>query len=414
MDATIPKNEESRQQALDRYGILDTPPEETFDDIAQLVAFICDTPMATITFVDRDRQWFKSKVGVERSESERRHAFCAHAIHETSVMIVNDATTDKRFCDNPFVTGESQIRFYAGAPLLSSDGFALGTLCVLDRQARTLTPAQISALERLARQVTANLELRLVNTKLRAMNESKTRLFAILAHDLRAPFTPILGFSQLLKENIDILPATEVVSFAESIHRNAEHVFQFVQDLLTWSKHELGALNFKQERILGREFFAEILALFRGNAEQKEIVLSLEYSGEEAFLADKNMFATVVRNLLSNALKFTHRGGRVQLIVSVEKAKLEFCLIDNGNGIAEEDREKLFQVDSHFTTLGTAQEKGSGLGLPLCKDFVERHQGRIEVESEVGVGTTFRVHIPQTPVELEYCEAGKNFSSLQL
>ena len=153
-------SETERLEALHRYRILDTNPEQAFDDLTLLASYVCETPIALITLVDADRQWFKSRVGITETETSRSISFCSHAIQQPGLYIVADATSDEQFKENPFVTGEPGIRFYAGAPLVTPEGQALGTLCVLDRVPRTLTPAQVDALEALRRQVQAQLELR--------------------------------------------------------------------------------------------------------------------------------------------------------------------------------------------------------------------------------------------------------------
>ena len=158
--AAIPANESARLQSLQRYEILDTAPGQEFDDITHLASEICGTPIAMISLVDANRQWFKSKVGTTTSETPRDISFCAHGILQTEVFVVNDARTDERFADNPLVTGESQVRFYAGAPLITSDGHALGMLCVNDKKARQITESQKRSLQALGRQVVAQLELR--------------------------------------------------------------------------------------------------------------------------------------------------------------------------------------------------------------------------------------------------------------
>jgi anti-sigma regulatory factor (Ser/Thr protein kinase) len=153
-------DESARLEALHRYRILDTQPERRFDDLTMLASHICGTPMALITLVDADRQWFKSRVGLTIAETSRAVSFCAHAIQQHDLLVVPDALADVRLRDNPFVTGEAHIRFYAGAPLVTPDGHALGTLCVIDRVSRTLTPDQLEALDALRRQVESQLELR--------------------------------------------------------------------------------------------------------------------------------------------------------------------------------------------------------------------------------------------------------------
>jgi PAS domain S-box-containing protein len=174
MKAATPPNEAARLQTLHRYGILDTLPEQEFDDLTRLAAEICGTPVAMVSFVDAERQWFKSKLGMEVEQTSRDVAFCAHAILQPEVMVVPDALEDARFKENPTVTGPPHIRFYAGAPLITQDGFAIGTLCVVDSQPRDLTPEQKRALAALSRQVVSQLELRRsVSDMLRVIRERR-------------------------------------------------------------------------------------------------------------------------------------------------------------------------------------------------------------------------------------------------
>jgi len=160
MAITKPANEEARVIALDKYAILDTDPEQSFDDLTLLASFVCKTPIALISLVDEDRQWFKSRVGIEASETSREIAFCSTAILQPDVFVVPDALADDRFRDNPLVVSDPHIRFYAGAPLINEDGYALGTLCVVDRAPRELAPEQKEALKALSRLVLAQLEFR--------------------------------------------------------------------------------------------------------------------------------------------------------------------------------------------------------------------------------------------------------------
>ncbi len=175
MNAPVPAGEAERLDALGRYAILDTPPERDFDELVSLASQICRTPIAAISLIDADRQWFKAKVGLTATQTPRAIAFCAHAIVQPDLFVVRDAMADPRFSGNPLVTADPYIRFYAGMPLIASNGHALGTLCVIDRVPRELTQEQAEALRALSRQVVSQLELRRTRTDLaQTTTESKT------------------------------------------------------------------------------------------------------------------------------------------------------------------------------------------------------------------------------------------------
>jgi GAF domain-containing protein len=166
MKAPLPDNEAARLEALRQYQILDTAPEQAFDDITRLAAFICGTPTAIMALIDRERQWFKSRVGEPNSETPREQAFCAHTILQPDLLEVEDAQKDSRFADNPLVTGGPHIRFYAGQPLITSGGHSLGSLCVIGQHPRKLSNEQKTCMESLARTVMTTMELRRVSAQL--------------------------------------------------------------------------------------------------------------------------------------------------------------------------------------------------------------------------------------------------------
>jgi PAS domain S-box-containing protein len=187
--------ESDRLAALASYQIMDTAPEVEFDDLVRVAAHICDTPMALVSLVDGERQWFKAGLGVNAKETPREVAFCAHAIQQTEGLIVEDATKDVRFANNPLVTGDLHLRFYAGAPLVTPEGLPLGTLCVLDTEARSLSAEQRFALKVLARQVVSQLELRKALAKQRSDDERHKRIlesaidYGIISMDLAGMVT---------------------------------------------------------------------------------------------------------------------------------------------------------------------------------------------------------------------------------
>jgi GAF domain-containing protein len=175
MAASTPGTEAARVAALDRYAILDSEPEQSFDDLVILAAHICQVPMAMLSLVDDRRQWFKSKVGVQVRETPKEASICAQAIQQNDLFVVPDTLRDSRFRDNPLVTGEPHIRFYAGAPLINDDGYALGTLCVLDREPRELDAAQKEAISALGRLALRQMELRMNLQLLKDALNDRTR-----------------------------------------------------------------------------------------------------------------------------------------------------------------------------------------------------------------------------------------------
>jgi PAS domain S-box-containing protein len=237
-------------------------------------------------------------------------------------------------------------------------------------------------------------ELQKKNEELQKLNATKDKFSSIIAHDLINPFNSIVGFSELLVEQVNNKDLNGIEKFAVNIHQSAGRVMDLLMNLMLWSQLQTDRINFAPEKFELSKILNEIILLFTNNAEQKSITISKEFPMDLTLYADKEMISTILRNLISNAIKFTMPGG--QIVVSVERKpeELIFKISDNGIGIAKEKVEKLIQFDENHTTPGTLNEKGTGLGLILCKEFIEKHNGKIWIESKTGAGSQFYFTIP--------------------
>ena len=243
-----------------------------------------------------------------------------------------------------------------------------------------------------------NTELATSEEKLKEALATKDKLFSIIAHDLRGPLGTIRSFLQIIVDEPDSYSPDDLKDFLTEMKKSSEKTFDLLENLLNWARSQRGVIEFKPEEQDLKLVIEENLNLLSSNAKRKSINLLTETEHPVIGYFDKNMITTVIRNLISNALKFTSASGFVKVNAVENPDNIIVSVTDNGLGIKDEDKPKLFQQDQNFTTKGTTGEKGTGLGLILCKDFVERNSGKIWVESEVGKGTSFLFTIPKNKV----------------
>jgi two-component system, sensor histidine kinase and response regulator len=231
--------------------------------------------------------------------------------------------------------------------------------------------------------------------QLRELNATKDKFFNIIAHDLKNPFTSLLGASELLFENINQLEIEEIRSLAELLNESAKGGYAILQNLLDWSRSQTGLIVINPEEINLTNLIGENIANQHLYAKNKKILLDLEAGDDVYVFSDKNMLNTILRNLLSNALKFTFPEGEVHVKVTRDTNKITISVKDTGVGISESDIHELFRIDTKFQMPGTEKEQGTGLGLKLCREFVEKLGGKIWVESIINKGSEFKFSIPQ-------------------
>ncbi len=400
-----------------RYDILDTPAEAEFDDFTWLASRICGAPIALISLVDAERQWFKSKVGLDASETPRDMAFCAHAIHGPEVFEVPDAFDDRRFADNPLVTGAPGVRFYAGAPLTTPAGLRLGTLCVIDHVARTLSLEQRESLARLGRQVVAQLELRLAKkelenrlaeqtqaeeeikvlhadlnhhaTQLEQANRELTDFAYVVSHDLKAPLRGIASLAGWLSADYSGKIGPEGKAQLDLMVGRVMRMNALIDGILTYSR----AGRLKEGRVemnLARLVPNVIDLLAAPGNIRIEVTTPLP-----SVMIEPTKAQQVFQNLLSNAIKYMDKPQGL-IRVSCESDGQDFwrfSIADNGPGIEEKYFERIFQL---FQTLSPRDEvEGTGVGLALVKRIVEMEGGRVWLQSTPGDGATFYFTLPK-------------------
>ena len=234
-----------------------------------------------------------------------------------------------------------------------------------------------------------------LNFQLNELNATKDKLFSIIAHDLRSPFNSILGFSELLCKNIGNYDIEKSEKFIRQINTSAKHTYQLLENLLAWAKAQTHQMIFKPDDFHLQPVIQEIINLFDFSSKMKGITISNHVLEDLMIHADQDMMKSILRNLISNAIKFTYTGGRVDISAISYTENIEITIADNGLGMSVETQIDLFSPETYITTSGTANEKGSGLGLLLCKEFVEKHDGKIWVESELGKGTSFHFTFPK-------------------
>jgi signal transduction histidine kinase len=380
----IPPDEEDRLARLNSYAILDTLDEKEYDDIARLVAQICETPMANISFVDSERQWFKAVVGLKDRETSRDVAFCGHTILGEELFTVEDATEDERFHDNPLVTEDPRIRFYAGMPLVTPDGHKLGALCAIDSKPRRLNETQRNALEVLSRHVVDLLELRMRNRQLTVISELKTRLLAIIGHDLRSPIAKLSSAISLLNEGK--LSEEIIGDVLSEMNETMAGAQSLLDNLMSWAARQMDGVSPKEPVDLG-VVVKGVAEGMRSEISKKNNTLNLDLPTMPTLQVDRGVVEFILRNFLANALKFT-KDGEITVSGHVEENGVSIAVSDTGVGMNEDHVKRLFDWESRRKTRGTNNEEGSGVALLLCKDMADRIGGDINVQSRVGRGTT--------------------------
>lgn len=392
-----PKNESERLQALQSYSVLDTISEEEYDHLTTIASQICGCSMSLISLVDENRQWFKSRVGLDANETPREYAFCGHAIHNPQeALIVEDARKDPRFSGNPLVTGQPHLVFYAGMPLVNESGHALGTLCVLDKTPKMLSDSQLHALKALSQQVMALLELRRSKIaleqsmrKLEQKNQDLEQFAFIAAHDLKSPLNGIATITELLMDSHAEALREDGIRMMNAIKGSSEQLSRMISGLLDYYRLDV-ADDVNHEWVGIRALEEQIATLFAG---EKNLVIDFDVLPQRLYI-HLTAVKQILVNLISNAIKYSDKNLVVVRIRIEESASFYlFEVSDNGPGIPEKYHDRLFMLFSIVAAHDKNGQKGNGIGLATVKKLVQRQSGEIEVISEQGQGLTIRFSV---------------------
>lgn len=383
--APLPENESQRLLALQFYNILDTPEEEDFNEIVALASRICEAEISLISLIDESRQWFKAKIGLDTQETHRDLAFCAHAIHEPEIMEIEDTHNDERFFDNPYVVDDPRIRFYAGMPLETRDGYRLGTLCVIDSKPKHLTEEQRYALRILAKQAMKLMELRIKNQLLEQNIKIRERLLSILAHDVKGPVSSMGMMAEMLAED-PTLPS-DLTAMLTEMHTVSGRTAQLIDNILEWARNLATGEQISGTDIELSELIREVQELNSAAFSSKNLHFESDLQVQKV-VAEPQMLRFIVRNLVANAIKFSSTGTITVRSKKLTPNRWQLEVTDQGVGMSEEQIGKLFNWQVRYTNLGTQKEKGTGLGLLLIREFVRSHHGDIRIVSDPGKGTS--------------------------
>ncbi|NJN74594.1 MAG: GAF domain-containing sensor histidine kinase [Limnothrix sp. RL_2_0] len=404
-------NEEARLAALFRQELLDTPEEEDLNNLVKLAAQLCGSDISLISLVDNHRQWFKASHGLEAKETPKEFAFCAHAIHGDDLFEIPNALEDERFADNPFVAGDPHIRSYAGQPLRSPDGYKLGTFCVINRTPKVLTPEQREVLALLTKQAERYLELRYRIHKmnrsmkviqaqayaLEQVNQVKDQLIAVLSHDLRSPIASLEGIVEAFDQ--DCLSAEDVVTLLQELRPQVKQTTTQLSQVLRWAEQQMHHENVVMKPLSMAAIAPKTLQWVKERAKTKQISLILDVDETLWALGDEALVDLVLRNLLGNAIKYSRRGDRVVLFARKQGDYVQLGVQDHGLGMEPKTLKKLRNFQYQFSSPGTENEQGTGLGLLLCQTYLQKMHTSLDIESTWKQGATFAFRLAIAPQE---------------
>ena len=397
INPAVPINEQKRLDSLEQLAIIDSFPEETYDSITKLASYICQTPIAVVNIIGSEQNWFKSKYGTDLPGSSREESFCGHTIMEPETLLeVPNATKDERFKDNPFVTSETPIYYYAGISLLDNNGLPMGTLCVYDSKEHHLNEDQKVALKALGKQVEMlfesrrkNLILEKLKSELDENNKILSDFASTVSHDLKMPLANMILTADMLKVKYANQLDAQGLEYINYLKESGLTLSDYISGLLDHYSNN-GAGSSEKEEFFLNDLLEDIIDLLQ-IAEKCEINLpdnNLKLYGNSAALGQ------IFMNLISNSLKYNNKDKIVIEIDCTESRDFfNFSISDNGIGIPLSKQEDIFDLFTTAIDKDRRGKKGHGIGLSTVKKLIQSLDGTIKITSEEDKGTLFEFTI---------------------
>jgi len=386
-----PKNEAARLRAVHSYQLLDTLPEDDYDNITSLIANLLDVPISLVTLLDTDRNFLKSHFGIPFNASPRNTSFCGHAIlSEDDIFIVEDARLDDRFNNNPIVTEHKAI-FYAGVPLVNSEGYSLGTLCVFDNKPRILNTKEKQALLTLAKQVVKlfelrknNLELTETREALKQQNEKLKSFAGHVSHDMKMPLANMIVTSDILKKKYKEKLDEKGIKYLGYLKRASFTLSEYISNLL--EHYESDKIENSFESFFVNHLLEDLVDLLQINTN-----CDINFPEDDVeMVCNRVALEQILLNLIGNSLKYNDKENTViDISCHTTEDFYNFSVTDNGIGIPEDKLESIFDLFATVGNLDRNGNKGHGIGLSTVQNLVKSLGGKISVDSNYGKKTTF-------------------------
>jgi len=399
INAPVPENEFERLISLSNLDLDYSDHQNNFKDLAKLAAKVAGTSISLVNMIDSLTQWTISNYGMDIDQMLREDTVCQYTIMNNEPLEIGDLSTDERFREKSYVTGDPNIRYYYGVPLQLSAGLNIGSLCVIDSQQRALDPEKIELLKIIADEIVGRLKTFKVMDSLKAKLLEANNTHKKVAHDIRGPIGGIIGLASIIQDQGPNNQMEEVLEFISLIHKSGNSVLDLADEILSSHKPELKTGIVAANEFNISVFKDKLLKLYEPQARNKNIRFEVNTRPEtETVPFSKNKLLQIAGNLISNSMKFTPEHGEVKVDLDLTVNQFDKTLVitvkDTGIGLTEEAAKAILNGTSG-TTDGTGGESGYGFGLALVKHLIESLKGNLRINSEPGEGATFIVTLPQ-------------------